>query len=152
MSAKHKRKNRDKKREKFIKEEEKSGFEFKPAYIIGLLLIGGIVAIMLSGSDKPVEPQPIPPTPPPSNNPQDSSEYDLLIELKPEKTVYKKILLKDNKIVGFIFLGDIENSGIFFRLLKNKVNVSEIKDRFLSEDFGIVALPDSLRQEMFMVN
>jgi NAD(P)H-nitrite reductase large subunit len=85
-------------------------------------------------------------------NPEDISDYDVLVELKPEKTVYKKILLRDNVIVGFIFLGDIEKAGILFRLLKNHVDVSEIKDRLLSEDFGIVTLPEQLRQEMFVVN
>jgi len=69
-----------------------------------------------------------------------------------QKKVYKKILLKDNRIVGFIFLGDIEKAGIFFRLLKNHVDVGEIKDMLLSEDFGIVTLPEQLRQEMFVVN
>jgi NAD(P)H-nitrite reductase large subunit len=85
-------------------------------------------------------------------NPEDSSDYEVLVELKPGKTVYKKILLKDNVIFGFIFLGDIEKAGILFRLLKNHVNVTEIKDRLLSEDFGVVTLPEQLRQEMFVVN
>jgi NAD(P)H-nitrite reductase large subunit len=85
-------------------------------------------------------------------NPEDTSDYEVLVELKPEKTVYKKILLKDNRIVGFIFLGDIEKAGIFFRLLKNHVDVGEIKEMLLSEDFGIVTLPEQLRQEMFVVN
>jgi NAD(P)H-nitrite reductase large subunit len=85
-------------------------------------------------------------------NPADISDYEVLVERKPEKTVYKKILLRDNVIVGFIFLGDIEKAGILFRLLKNHVDVAEIKDRLLSEDFGIVTLPEQLRQEMFVVN
>lgn len=85
-------------------------------------------------------------------NPENVDDYEVLVELKPEKTVYKKILLKDGKIVGFIFLGDIEKAGIFFRLLKNHVDVSKIKDALLSEDFGIVTLPEQIRQEMFVVN
>jgi NAD(P)H-nitrite reductase large subunit len=85
-------------------------------------------------------------------NPDDTTDYELLVELKPEKTVYKKILLKDGKIVGFIFLGDLERAGIFFRLLKCHVDVSEIKDTLLSEEFGIVTLPEQLRKEMFVVN
>jgi NAD(P)H-nitrite reductase large subunit len=85
-------------------------------------------------------------------NPEDTSDYEVLVELKPEKPVYKKILLEDNKIVGFIFLGDLEKAGILFRLLKNHVDVSEIKEALLSEDFGIVTLPEQLRQEMFVVN
>jgi NAD(P)H-nitrite reductase large subunit len=85
-------------------------------------------------------------------NPENSNGYEVLFELKPEKTVYKKILLKDGKIVGFIFLGDLERAGIFFQLLKNHIDVSEIKDMLLSEDFGIVTLPEQLRQELFVVN
>jgi NAD(P)H-nitrite reductase large subunit len=85
-------------------------------------------------------------------NPEDINDYELLVELKPEKTVYKKILLKDGKIVGFIFLGDLERAGIFFRLLKRHVDVSKIKGMLLSEDFGIVTLPEPLRKEMFVVN
>lgn len=85
-------------------------------------------------------------------NSEDNSDYELLLDRQPEKMVYKKILLKDNMIVGFIFLGDIKKAGIFFRLLKNQVDVSEIKDSLLSEDFGIVTLPEQLRQKMFVVN
>jgi len=85
-------------------------------------------------------------------NPEDLSDYEVLAELKPEEPVYKKILLKDGAIVGFIFLGDLERAGIFFRLLKNHVDVGAIKDLLLSEDFGIVTLPEKLRQEMFVVN
>jgi NAD(P)H-nitrite reductase large subunit len=85
-------------------------------------------------------------------NPGDLSDYEVLVELKPEKPVYKKILLKDDAIVGFIFLGDLERAGIFFRLLKNHVDVSTIKDSLLSDDFGIVTLSEQLRQEMFVVN
>jgi NAD(P)H-nitrite reductase large subunit len=85
-------------------------------------------------------------------NPQDTSRFEILVELKPEKPIYKKILLKDNKILGFIFLGEIEKAGILFRLLKNHVDINEIKDILLSEDFGIVSLPEHLRQEMFVVN
>ena len=85
-------------------------------------------------------------------NPESMTDYEELIYLKPEKTIYKKILLKNNVIVGFIFLGEIEKAGILFRLLKNHVDVAEIKDNLLSEDFGIVTLPQNVRQEMFVVN
>jgi len=85
-------------------------------------------------------------------NPEELDNYEVMVEHQPEKTVYKKILLKDGAIAGFIFLGDLEKAGIFFRLLKNHVDVSEIKDRLLSEDFGIVTLPESIRQKMFVVN
>jgi len=87
-----------------------------------------------------------------NTNPENSGSYEVLVERQPEKIVYKKILLKNDVIVGFIFLGDIEKAGILFRLLKNHVNVAEIKEALLSEDFGIVTLPEQLRQKMFVVN
>jgi NAD(P)H-nitrite reductase large subunit len=85
-------------------------------------------------------------------NPEDDGEYEILFEHHPEKTVYKKIVLKKGAIVGFIFLGDIEKSGIFFRLLKNHVDVRKIRDKLLSEDFGLVTVPESVRKEIFVVN
>lgn len=87
-----------------------------------------------------------------NTNPEDSRDYEVLVEYYPEKTVYKKILLKNGVIGGFIFLGDIEKSGMFFQLMKNRVNVSEIKGSLLSEDFGLLTLPQSVRKEMFVVN
>jgi NAD(P)H-nitrite reductase large subunit len=87
-----------------------------------------------------------------TTNPEDISSYELLVESNPEKSVYKKILIKDDAIVGFIFSGEIEKAGIFFRLLKEHVDVSAIKDKLLSEDFGIITLPVSLREKMFVVN
>jgi NAD(P)H-nitrite reductase large subunit len=85
-------------------------------------------------------------------NPENASDYEVVNEFNPEKRIYKKLLLKDGHIVAFIFLGDIEKAGIFFRLLKNHVDVTEIKNLLLSEDFGIVTLPEQVRQEMFVVN
>ena len=85
-------------------------------------------------------------------NPENVSDYEVLSTFVPEKTIYRKILLKNNKIAGFIFLGNLENVGIHFRLLKNRVNVTEIKEVLLAEDFGILSLPEQLRQEMFVVN
>jgi NAD(P)H-nitrite reductase large subunit len=84
-------------------------------------------------------------------NPEDSGDYEVLVEQHPEKTVYKKIVLKKDVIVGFIFLGDIEKSGMFFQLMKNHVNVGEIKDELLSEDFGLLTLAQPIRKEMFVV-
>jgi NAD(P)H-nitrite reductase large subunit len=84
-------------------------------------------------------------------NSEDGGDYEVLVEQHPEKTVYKKIVLKKDVIVGFIFLGDIEKSGMFFQLIKNHVNVGDIKDELLSEDFGLLTLAQPIRKEMFVV-
>lgn len=85
-------------------------------------------------------------------NPEDNGDYEVLVNQHPAKDFYKKIMLKNDVIVGFIFLGDIEKSGILFHLMKNHVNVGEIKERLLSEDFGLVTIPESVRKKMFVMN
>ena len=87
-----------------------------------------------------------------NTNPEDKHDYEIFVEHHPEKNVYKKILLKNGMLVGFIFLGDIEKSGIIFHLMKNHVNVGKIKDKLLSENFGLVTMPESLRKQIFVVN
>jgi NAD(P)H-nitrite reductase large subunit len=54
----------------------------------------------------------------------------------------KKILLKDNKMVGLQFVGTIRNTGTFYSLMKKGEDISEIKDRLLDDNFIIA--PDLL--------
>lgn len=49
----------------------------------------------------------------------------------------KKILLKDNRILGLQFIGTIRNTGTFYSLMKNGSDVSSISDRLLDDNFII---------------
>jgi NAD(P)H-nitrite reductase large subunit len=61
--------------------------------------------------------------------------------------IYKKIVIVDNRITGFIFMQDIEKAGIFFGLIKDGVDVGNFKQDLLNETFGLVYLPAELRKE-----
>ncbi|MDD4980345.1 MAG: FAD-dependent oxidoreductase [Candidatus Omnitrophica bacterium] len=50
--------------------------------------------------------------------------------------LYKKIILKDNFAVGAILVGDIKNSGVLLRLIRERIEVSSFKDKLLRENFG----------------
>jgi NAD(P)H-nitrite reductase large subunit len=52
-------------------------------------------------------------------------------------TSSKKILLKNNKIVGLQFIGTIQNAGVFYSLMKKGSDVSGILDRMLDDNFVI---------------
>lgn len=67
-----------------------------------------------------------------------------------EDGTYQKIMLKDDFIVGMIFVGNIEKSGIFFGLMRDKVNVGSFKQMLLTDDFGLAFLPRALWQEALM--
>ena len=60
-------------------------------------------------------------------------------------------MLSKNRVVGMIFLGDIERSGVVFGLMKDKVNVGSFKEELLRPDFGLHALPEGLRGKMLGV-
>jgi NAD(P)H-nitrite reductase large subunit len=81
-------------------------------------------------------------------NPKEDVTLEILLAQDVEKDVYKKLVLKDNVIVGLTLLGEIERAGILFYLMKNKVNVATFKNVLLSDDFGLAALPLQVRKEM----
>jgi nitrite reductase (NADH) large subunit len=53
-----------------------------------------------------------------------------------KENTYKKIILKDGLMVGAVCVGDIRNSGVFLRLIRERINVSPIKDKLLQDNFG----------------
>ncbi len=61
---------------------------------------------------------------------------------------YKKIVLKDDVIVGCIFLGKIERSGIFSGIIRDRMNVSHFKNELLRDDFGLLVLPKEYRKHL----
>lgn len=50
--------------------------------------------------------------------------------------LYKKFLIRDNLLIGALLAGNIKNSGIFLKLIREKINVSSLKDKLLSDNFG----------------
>lgn len=79
-------------------------------------------------------------------NPPGAVGYEML-EKKGEG-FYKKIVLKNNIISGCIFLGNIERSGIFSGIIRDRLDVSSFKEELLSEDFGLLVLPKEYRKHM----
>ena len=74
-------------------------------------------------------------------NPPDDS-YEVL-SLKYNDN-YRKVVLKDGLVVGMIFTGNIEKSGIVFALMKDKVNINGFKQELIAEDFGLASLPEGM--------
>lgn len=64
------------------------------------------------------------------------SEYEVLCDYRPSDGVYRKLVLKNDIVVGMIFLGDIRNSGVIGALMKQRTNVGKIKSNMLNPNFG----------------
>ncbi len=63
---------------------------------------------------------------------------------KKHDDIYKKVILKDGLIVGMVFSGDIEKSGIVYNLMKDRVNVEAFKQVLVADDFGLASLPEEI--------
>ncbi|MBU0759669.1 MAG: FAD-dependent oxidoreductase [Candidatus Omnitrophica bacterium] len=61
--------------------------------------------------------------------------YKEIVKKDLSNNKYKKIVLRDDVIVGAIFVNAIENIGVIGALIKNKVNVKDIKDIALENYF-----------------
>jgi len=85
-------------------------------------------------------------------NPPESPEYEVLVRTEPENRFYRKIVLKNNRIVGFITLGRIERAGIFLGLIRERLNVSSYKNSLLSDSFGFLLLPSEYRKHLVTGN
>jgi len=66
---------------------------------------------------------------------------------KQEGNIYQKVILKNDLIMGMIFVGNIEKSGIIFGLMRDRVNVESFKQSLLADDFGLAFFPRALWQE-----
>jgi len=79
--------------------------------------------------------------------PKDATGYEELTVVDKASNVYKKVMLKDNQVVGFSGIGKINNSGVYLKLIKEKVDITRCKDDLLSEQFGYALIRDLIQEE-----
>lgn len=69
-------------------------------------------------------------------SPKDESKYKILTDIRPEQNIYKKVIIGNGCIKGLILVGKIDNAGMFLSLIQNKINISEIENELLSDQFN----------------
>jgi NAD(P)H-nitrite reductase large subunit len=80
-----------------------------------------------------------------SSGTDDTCSEDCVLNEK--KKLYKKIICKDNKLVGFIYLNKIDRAGILTGLIKEKVDICSFKEAILKDTFGLIDLPREIQNE-----
>jgi NAD(P)H-nitrite reductase large subunit len=78
---------------------------------------------------------------------QEDKSFEELKDLDEKTNLYKKLILKNNCLVGAVLVGDIKNSGVFLRLIREKIDVSNIKDRLLQYNFGYPDIMDLVKDK-----
>jgi NAD(P)H-nitrite reductase large subunit len=84
-------------------------------------------------------------------NPKDDPTLEVLVKQDIENNVYKKLVLKNNAIVGMTLVNCIDRAGILFNLMRSQINVKKFKQELLRDDFGWAVLPVTLQRKMNVV-
>lgn len=79
---------------------------------------------------------------------EEIGRYEFLQKYKRDPVLYKKLVLRDNRLVGAIFIGDISRAGIYTGLIRDWVDVSPFKQHLLAGNFGLVSLPREYRKHL----
>ena len=69
-------------------------------------------------------------------------------QFNPERYIYRKVTIKDDKVVGIILVGSIERAGIYCGLISNEIDISSVTVNIAREDFGIIQLPAGYRKHL----
>ncbi len=60
---------------------------------------------------------------------------------------YRKVILRDGRIIGAIFVGDVDRAGIILGLMRERMNVASLKEKLAARDFGLIHLPAEWRRQ-----
>lgn len=67
---------------------------------------------------------------------REDKDYEIMVDHRPKENVYKKVVLKENKIKGLVLVNKIDNAGVLLSLLGRKMDVSDFKSDLLSDRFS----------------
>jgi DNA-binding NtrC family response regulator len=74
--------------------------------------------------------------------------FEVEIQRDLAQAAYRKLVFRDDKLVGFILLNQFERAGIFTDILRRGMDVSAFRAEMLRPDFGYVHLPKEHRRAM----
>ena len=80
-------------------------------------------------------------------SPPEEGGYEVMIDQFEDKRIYRKLVLKDGRLVGALLVGRIERAGILSGLIRDKLPVNGFKDRLLQGPLSLLDLPIEMRRE-----
>jgi NAD(P)H-nitrite reductase large subunit len=75
-------------------------------------------------------------------------EYEIMERYDRAALRYRRLVLRRNRLVGAICIGDIDRAGIYTGLIRDQVDVTPFKEHLLSGSFGLISLPQEYRKHM----
>ncbi len=81
-------------------------------------------------------------------DPPEDDGYEVLERYDREAPAYKRLVLRDDRLVGAICIGHVDRAGIYTGLIRDRANVAPFKDHLLAGNFGLISLPREYRKHL----
>ena len=79
---------------------------------------------------------------------EDSDRFEIAEKYDRETGTYKRLVLRGDRLVGAICVGNIDRAGIYTGLIRDRANVGPFKEHLLSGSFGLISLPQEFRKHL----
>jgi NAD(P)H-nitrite reductase large subunit len=80
--------------------------------------------------------------------PDDGDRYEIMDDYDRESLTYRKLVLRGRRLVGAMFINDIDRAGIYTGLIRDQADISQFRDHLLSGSFGLISLPKDYRKHL----
>jgi NAD(P)H-nitrite reductase large subunit len=74
--------------------------------------------------------------------------YQELTKKDLEQRTYRKLVLKNDVVQGFVACGEIDRAGIITQLIKEKNKVTGFKKKLVEDPFGLIVFPKDIRKKL----
>ena len=79
---------------------------------------------------------------------ENDPDHEFLTDLDERNHRYKRLVLKDNRLVGATLVGHINRAGIYTGLIRHRIDVGDSRSALMNEQFGLLSLPDRYRKHV----
>lgn len=78
-------------------------------------------------------------------NPPKPENYEINIHLDEKRQIYRKLVFEDDRLVGYVLVGDIDNAGLYTSFIKFRMAIpAETKQMLMSGTPGILLWPEQV--------
>lgn len=74
-------------------------------------------------------------------------DLEILEEKDLRLHTYRRLILRDNRLIGAIFIESIGRAGLYNDLIRSRTDLRPFKDQLLNPDFCLLDLPEEIYQE-----
>ena len=74
-------------------------------------------------------------------------DYEIISYIDKGKNIYKKLVIKNNIVIGLLSIKDIDKAGQYHNLIKKKIDISPVKSILLKDNFNTGVLISLIKKD-----